>query len=306
MKNRIAVFAVFVMLTVLVTGCQMVRKETKNDNFAQIDLQTGKTEEKNMGVSDLSRGDLQAMFEEVNNETVLDFYYADYNKDNAHEAFVLTENKLWYISPASCDIILEDLQEVDVSASDVLSFSTKEYLLLQFSKGSKNTRVFSIDNENRVMEAAISNKGIFRVDREGTMTLKVRTSVDEKAEDGVTYYLHYQIDGGFREYGGIPISEEQFLEYEGAEEILNDIHQRFENKEAAISFLYRSNSIININISVSDDGEKSSYNMTVKYGNTGVIPVKKRLSKGKVETAYMIEIATFPTIFKHPVKTIAE
>lgn len=306
MKKKISVMIAVFALIGTVTGCQMINTETKNENSAQIELQTDKTEEESAEISNLSKGDLKAMFEEVNNEAVLKFFYDDYNKDGVHEAFALTENNLWYISPAGCEIVIEKLQNVDVPMSEILSFQTKDYLLLQFDKAVKNTLIYSIDNEDKLMEANISDKGIFTVGQDGTMRLVMQQGGAAEKKEQVTCYLYYQIDEGFREYGAIPISEEQFLEYEGADEILEKLYKEFEGKEVAFTFLYRSNHIIDINIAVSSQEDKANYNIEVKYGNVNVEAILKHPVNGKAETAYMLDIATFPTSFKHPMKYISE
>lgn len=309
MKNKMIIFVGMIILIVASAGCQIINMETKKENSARIQLQTDNTEKKNSRVSDFSKSDLEAMFKDVNDEAVLNFFYDDYNKDGVHEAYVLTEDKLWYISCSGCEIVLEKLQHVDAFESKILSFVTKDYLLLQYEDNLNNTRVYSIDNKNKVMEADVSDRGVISVDKDGEITLKVRISNQKdsaKPEEWGTYYIYYQIEEGFREYGAIPICEEQFLEYEGAENILDKIYQEYKGREVSVAFLYRANHIIHINISVADKQKKMYYNLPVQYGIKEVKPVSDKIYKGKAEAAYMVNIATFPTSFKHPVKSVAE
>jgi len=298
-------------IAIIIYGCSFVTTQTKSENGAEIELTIEKTEnEKADEKADLSRGDLFTMFEEVNNETVIDFLYDDYNKDGQYEAFVLTREdteKLWYMSSDGCEIVLEDLGENGNSEADILTYSVKDYLLLQREKnGKKNTLVYSIDNDNMVIEINISGKGYLYQNQEGELFLQVaedeNTALQNDTYSYCNYYLYYALDEGFKEYGGIPVAEEQFLEFEGAQEILDGLYQACKDYEVEYSFLYRSNHYIDINITLRKDGKIEFKHMTVKYDLYKVTSVSDELMEGKVETAHILSIATYPIAFKHPIK----
>ena len=248
------------------------------------------------------------MFEEVNNETVIDFLYDDYNRDGLYEAFVLTrenEDKLWYISADGCEIVQENLGDAGKAQADILAYRIKHYLLLQQEiDGRKNTLVYSVDNDNKVSEINISGKGYLNQNQDGELILQVvREEYDatgKKQAAVYDYYLYYALDEGFQEYGAIPIAEEQFLEFEGAGEVLDKIYQDYQEYEVECSFLYRSNHYIHINITLKKDGNLENKHMTLKYDLNSVKGTSEHLMEGKVDTAYMLEIATYPTAFRHP------
>ena len=258
--------------------------------------------------ADFSEGDLFTMFEEINNETVVDFLYDDYNRDGLYEAFVLTrenEDRLWYISADGCEIVQENLGDAGKAQADILAYRIKHYLLLQQEiNGRKNTLVYSVDNDNKVSELNISGKGYLYQNQEGELLLQVvkeeHNASGERKDAVYDYYLYYALDEGFQEYGAIPIAEEQFLEFEGAREVLDKIYQEYQEYEVECSFLYRSNHYIHINITLKKDGNLENKHMTLKYDLSGVQSTSEHLTEGKVETAYMLEIATYPTAFRHP------
>ncbi len=291
-------------------GCSLLETETRSENENEIQLSFEEKESSEVkSEMDFSQGDLYTMFSEVNNEEVESFLYDDYNKDGIHEAFVVTKEqnkyKLWYMSPADCKMIYENIEYVDVQKTEILSFETKDYLLLQQSiKGQLNTLVYSVDNENEVNQAKISGKGYIRTNAAGEIFLDVYESVPEqsnmKQQDYITYYLYYVYDNGFKEYGAIPIGQEQFLLFEGAQEILDDIYTKYSDTQVELTYLYRANHYINVNITVYENSRIEYRNLILHYDNEKVSYVSEEVAKGKVEVAHTLDIATFPTAFKQP------
>ncbi len=300
---------VYTMLIVLcLYGCDWMQSDSKSENENEINLVFEEKESSEVkSEMDFSQGDLYTMFAEVNNEEIENFLYNDYNKDGLHEAFVVTKKEdvynLWYMSPTECKVVLTDLQFVDNIDTSILTFETRDYLLLQQSEsGVMKTLVYSLDNENMVNQSNISNKGYIHQSTSGELFLDVYQTTDKKKSEQkvITYYLYYMLDNGFREYGAIPISQEQFLEFAGAQIILDDIYEQFGDTPVEISYLYRANHYMNVNITAYGEDRISYHNLTLYYDNKKVSYVSEEMEEGKVETAHMLSIATFPTAFKKP------
>lgn len=291
-------------------GCSFTDSEMKSENEAAIVLSLDETEESmSVNDSDFSEGDLLALFEAVNNEDIREFVYDDYNKDGIHEAFVLTQEddccKLWYVHSKECQIVCENLENLDNPAITVLDFNTKAYLLVQQSENDiRNTLVYSIDNNNQVVEAGISQNGRLVKTEDDEIWLQIdqkQATENSFTVDTKTYYLYYVYDEGFREYGGIPIGLEQFLEFEGSQEIIDHISELYSDYDIEYSFLYRANHYINVNVTLLKEESAAVYkNMTLTYDDVGVTPVSENPEDGKIEIAHILNIATFPTAFKHP------
>lgn len=290
-------------------GCSMIESESQQENDTAIILSWDDTEEDvSVKKADFTEKDLHAIFEAVNNEEIVDFVYDDYNRDGIHEAFVLTKKEelynLWYVHSNECQIISENLKDIDEPATDVLGFNTKAYLLIQQKKDDvRNTIVYSIDNNDQVRESGISKKGYLTNAADGEILLQIDqklATADSFVVETKTYYLYYVFDEGFREYGAIPIGMEQFLEFKGAQEIIDSISEKYSDYEIEYSFLYRANHYMNVNIALSKDGNTIYKNMTLAYDESRVKKLSETLSDGKMETAYMLSAATFPMAFKHP------
>lgn len=296
-------FLLYGVLIFCLSGCSFVKTERKSENEAEITLalQDG-TEEQSEKQWDLSRGDLLTMFEAVSNEEIISFLYDDYNKDGIHEAFVLTKEDdytIWYMSSEGCELVEEGIEQIDEAQTDLLSYRTKDYAIIQHvNRGIPVTFLYSVDNNNGVIEPDISGCGYLRQNEKNELEFRIFN--DTQGKKYCTYYLYYLMDDGFREYGAIPISEEQFLEFAGAGELLDEVKAPYGDKLIETSFLYRSNHYININLTIFNEGQLDYRNMTVYYDNTHVEKRMDKPSHGKVEIAHMLEIATFPTAFKHP------
>ncbi|MBQ4059330.1 MAG: hypothetical protein IJD40_10405 [Lachnospiraceae bacterium] len=297
-------------LIVCLSGCSFVNKETKSENENEIKLEFEQAKSSEIeSEMDFSPGDLYIMFEEMNNEQIENFLYDDYNKDGIHEAFVVTkdmnEYKLWYMSPSDCKIVTDNLENVDNLNTAILSFEIKDYLLLQqIVDGRKNTLVYTLNNDNKVIQSNISGKGYIRHTATGDIFLDVYETADDnnqiEEQEYITYYLYYIYDAGFREYGAIPIGQEQFLKFEGAQDILDGIYEKYPDTQLEISYLYRANHYININIAVYGDNAIEYRHITLSYDEKKVECISEEVNKGKVETAHILGIATFPTAFKEP------
>lgn len=302
MKGR---YVFLLMMSILsLTGCsdQKVYDADSEEDNVRIMLDTTERDNKKEK-TDFSRGDLYTMFEEVNNENVVDFEYGDYNKDGTHEAFVLTNDngyKLWYMHDQGCELVIEKFTEDEKISVDKVDYSTKSYLFLhRVENGKKNTLVYTIDNADGVLEPNVSGKGYLSEEGKNNLVLRVYSG-EEDADGYCDYYLYYNPDEGFKEYGGIPIAEEQFLEFDGAAEILADLHKEYEGYDLDISYLYRSNRYIHLNITYYDGSKLQYKHTTLQYDDTKVTLTGSLIEEGREETAHILGSATFPTAFKHP------
>ncbi|MBO5470262.1 MAG: hypothetical protein J6A03_11075 [Lachnospiraceae bacterium] len=289
---------------VLLMGCKGTNRLESEQGAVDIRITLDTTEnDVKDKTTDLSRGDLFIMFEEMNNETVMDFQYGDYNKDGTHEAFVVTNSdgyKLWYMHPAGCELVEDNFEGKTIVTTDTLEFSTKKYLLLQQEiAGHPNTLVYTLDNKDQVVQPIVSGRGYLKEESGNHMVLRVYGDKD-KADEYCDYYLYYNPDEGFKEYGGIPIVEEQFLEFQGSSDILEDIRELYGEYELDITYLYRSNQYMNINWSFYEEGKIQYRHATLQYDNEKVRVAGELDQKGRAEIADVLEIATFPTAFKHP------
>ncbi len=287
-------------------GCSYPDDSVKRENQAAIQLEMDTENVQKQDGKDLSKGDLLAMFEEKNNDQVLNFLYSDYNRDGRHEAFVLTTgNKyvLWYISPDDFEQVRE-FNEIRERETGILSFVTKEYVSVTEEKAEQPVSyVFSVDNRNRVLETGLSGGGHIYRNLNRDIQFDV---IDEKQGTTGTYYLYYSMDEGFKEFGAIPISREQFLEFDGAQEVLEELDDTYGESGVEYEFLYRTNSVIQINMEWKNGSKMEQRHLTLSYDERGTVSTSESVEPGKIEFAHFLEIATYPVVFKHPVQARSE
>ena len=266
----------------------------------------------------VSDNELKQMLEEYTGKEVVCFQCDDYDGDGGLEAFGLVGEldregygddgiyfgELYFVGKGKIQQLcsangywMSTLKKFEFG--DVKFFGLGEY----FATGDL-TYVFGVD-ENGAYEPSVSRKGQ-GLTQTGENTLTILQSAYDGTTDGSghtwkPYYLYW--DGfDFKEYGGMEISQEQFLRCAGAQAVADEIA----NRGCWITnIFYRENGMIHINYT---DGFSNS-NATLRLSNGQVqlidaddgYSVENPLadsSYGGVYAAALIpEIATYPAGF---------
>lgn len=245
------------------------------------------------------------LLEEANAEDILLFLYDDYDGDGIHEAFALIgdtsaytmyEGDLWFVSPLFCRALQTGLSYCDISAQGdqppILFTAEENY------GGSGSTSYLWTVVDSAPVEVQESMSGGFEYG--GGNVFYAYPDAFDMFSDGTGHSwkrYYYFLDGTeMREYGGIYITLDDLLEFEGAGEILSDaMAEGYEIGE----IIYRSNGIINVNL-VHRDGKLDSYdNLTLMYDDVRVVDLGERFG-GVYLPANDPAIADYPTEFVHP------
>ncbi|MGI6588592.1 MAG: hypothetical protein ACOX2N_07485 [Peptococcia bacterium] len=252
-------------------------------------------------------------------ENVVKVFYDDFDGDGVKEAFVLTgeltnkqdecswsEGKVWFVgqfyemvqdglfthfSFEPSIITLDDIKLLHVPkeyATGCHSFlfgvvKEEPYTYFDYEKGYIYEENGSLLLNNDAYDAYYeADTGMF---------------VGHTYKD---YYLYCEKDDdnfkGFREYGAVEISLEQFLKFKGAQDMLEQI-KAINNNAEITNILYRENEVINLNYIIRDDLGYAQKNATVNYNDKEVYNFIA--GDGKYEKAIIPEIASYP-IFKEP------
>ncbi|MDD2402116.1 MAG: stalk domain-containing protein [Clostridia bacterium] len=272
----------------------------------------------------LDESTLIESFKKQKDENVLKVFYDDFDSNGNYEAFILTGNlindgesegwsngKVWFVNDKDIKMLQGELfaqfsfnPEIMIIDDVKLLHVRKEYATGSTSflfgvagdstyncLGDQRGAIIEKDGEillsHDTYDAAYDNKmGSF-----SGHTWKNYYLYPEKIEDSNTIKFH--------EYGAIEISLDQFLEFQGAQDVINQIKAKDDSVEIK-NILYRENKIININYVVKNNLGYSQNYVTVNYNDTEVYNFI-RGEGGKYETAIIPEIATYP-IFKSPIK----
>ena len=247
--------------------------------------------------------------ETVGEANVFAFETNDFDGDGRAEAFCATgedfDITLWFVTENGAEQILKD-EYLVYDAPHLLDFGTDKFYTIELSFGTVSfSHIYGV-KDGKWYEHEFSGK-VSSITQTGTNSL---TGVDEGGYDAFcdengndagghtykTYYFYYE--GGFKEYGGIEISDYDFLKLDGAREILDMID---ESGVSIKNILYRGGvGIITINCYEFDpeDGWTENTYLTVAVDGNSASLVENELNDGVMAPAMISEIATYPEGFK--------
>ena len=207
---------------------------------------------------------------------------AEYGNHNASE--------LWFASNGRAYKLEERVTTNDVNARSIpciVKSSGNVYFVIQYFDGQsgkcsyfliKNSAVSKIEGETALNLVPYGNYGDL-TGEEFDYDVNVMTGSIYKK------FWYYFLDNKIHKYYSREITREEFLKYDGAEELIKEIT---ENRQEVNSILKRGNGIININHSQKyDSGSELFYNTTVKYRNGKVFKTEEySLQAGTYEDTY--------------------
>lgn len=235
-----------------------------------------------------SEADLINNLKNVTSDDIVQTCYDDFNSDGIYEMFALTgqdSGDAWFVSESQT-------KKLNNSHFNAATGETQSYVITDngkkyfeffevYGNGQVNSIVCTLQTNGDVEEVKFS--GYLEHNQYGwCVTNSTYDSTIEKSDfNSGNYYgmvgtwknYWYYIDetsGTFKEYGGTEITKEQFLSFNGAEDILNLI-----TDGQIYNILYRDNGIININI-ISESGmfaDNDAYacsNILVGYDDNSV------------------------------------
>ncbi|MEI6578136.1 MAG: hypothetical protein WCN92_01580, partial [Eubacteriales bacterium] len=234
---------------------------------------------------------------------ILTFAYDDYDKDGTKEAFAFTgiynqrkntyRGELWYVNANGAQKLMETDEYWEVCKK--LDFEKRNYCVMEkyFTTGS-TSYVWGVINGEAIKDP-ISGKvnGLNITDGEllGTQsTYDMTYDKSSKISTGHTWksYYFYE-DNGIKEYGGNVITVDEFLKFDGASEILDDIKRL---GCEVTNILYRENGIINLNYHIETDSYIDNSNKIIKYSDNHVDVLFTEY--GIYSAALVWDIATYP------------
>ena len=232
---------------------------------------------------------------------VTQFFCDDYDGDGTQEAFALIDRgsdetaiigDVWFVSETRVEALQTGasylwLEQCGDTAP--ILFSAEEW----YGGSASVSRVWRVDGGAPV-QVDISGLNSFR-HGEGNEYYATLDAFDGSSDGtGHTwkrYYFYYE-NGQIYEYGGIYISMEELLEFDGAQAIIDAA--RNEGREID-DIIYRGNGIININ---THKGQANG-NMTLRYDAVGVTRLEEDYG-GVYMLASGLREAVYPQQFVHP------
>lgn len=250
--------------------------------------------------------------EELGSENFRLFEYGDYDGDGIYEAFafICTEEDpdtgtvtgdLWFVSPLFCEPVQTGLSYYELrklgNSAPILFTAEEGY----GGSGSRTYLWSVVDSAPVAVEADIY--GGFEIG-EGNEFYAYPSAFDGYS-DGTGHswkQYYFYLDGlEMREYGGLYISRDQLMMFDGASEIVQ--REEAQNK-TLVSIIYRENGIINLNFCENGSHAlKSNTNVTLRYNGPSVTLWNEDI--GVYELACDPARAVYPASFVLPEATAA-
>ena len=262
--------------------------------------------------------DYRTRLESVCSDKIVDFIYDDFDADGTNEAFATSTKDafdtgsdcitadVWYITDTDVKKLYADLRASVVEAekcSVIVKLDSKGKKLVAVSEWyqtGNSAYIWYVQDGEAVLDAGTSGKGIcFIKNNEEYGWIEGCSSAYDNLTDNTghtwkTYYFYF--DDGLKEYGGIPVSEDDVKGIRGGKGILQSIRE----KGKIQSIFARENGIIQINYLA----ENVNCNATLLYRNQSLeilayhdadADALENSNQGGVYTAAMIaSIATYP------------
>lgn len=279
-----------------------------------------------------TENELIQKFKNTYSDTIIKTYYNDFDNDGINEMFVfagksyddegmqmtLLGGGVWFVS----DNIIERIDNGNNGIGIILSRDDYAPSYINYDNGMQFAfQAIWGNGQTRTTVCTVKNGNVIKSGFEGSLMngengWYVATSTydgmisKDNFNKGLFYgsqrswknYWYYfdNTSNTFKEYGGTEITKEQFLQFDGAEDILNEI-----TDGEIYNILYRDNSIININIIrnnglFSDNDSYRCSNILVGYDDNSVWKIDD--NDGIYLPALDSTIATYPK-FKEPDST---
>lgn len=243
---------------------------------------------------------LLGILEEYTSEPVLNFLYDDFDGNAAYEAIAFCGRQdefdgsyigVFYLVTEDGVQIIRDFDGY-WDAGKLYDFGTaKIFAITQYFTTGGITSYYQLDEGViREIDGSGIGDGLYQ-DEDGRMCMtdsQCDAGVDGSGHTWNVYYFYW--DDGLKEYGGTPVTAEEFLAYEGAGQILEQIEA---DGYEVVSIYQRKNGIININCC--DGIWNRNVRAVYSDGKVEVSPITEGYyyEEGIIKPALNEEIATY-------------
>ncbi len=108
-------------------------------------------------------------------------------------------------------------------------------------------------------------------------------------------YLYYE-NGAYKEYGALKLSEEQFMQYDNAANVLSDICHAQNSDRIEFSYFLRENGIVHVNCSLTDEDESIQFfYYTLQTDGRHLTGGLGNVYDGQMESYFSTLEVTYPT-----------
>lgn len=204
-----------------------------------------------------------ALLDESCGSQIYVYTSVDMNKDGINEMIGVTDDDfaVWYCSSdlAECYMVSDGpSQWYDDCAIKEIEFDEERHVVINTYNLMGNSKAYSIlALHNGKMEILVDdNYGYVYANEKNDIILDVESYDGEYDKDGDFWLMHTWVDtylyyegGKYKEYGAAALDEKDFLKYDNAREVLDEIDRENRNEdvlEMRYSYFIRENGIVHI------------------------------------------------------------
>lgn len=265
MNKKILILMIIVCLTL--AGCA---KEV-------IPQQTGQSSSIPASSSSIaSPEELKSILAKYTSDKVV-FFQSFAIDSNQNAAFAVTGTDIWYITASGAQKLKSGIclpQDNQPDTSVIWTVDGTTIFKFENIPGGSSTESYAwYVKDGKPVELSYTGMSLSYIGS-GQFTT-IGEGFDSNFTDGLgvghtykTYYLYWSNDG-FKEYGGLKITEQQLLKVNGAQAIIDAISK---SGHTIDDIYYRANNIININYHSGDKQNGDFDNVTLVYKNNTVTP----------------------------------
>lgn len=207
---------------------------------------------------------------------IMEYKYIDMDQDGNNEIIgIYQEEELWHIMYlCSNDRVCHELESFRYDHCNLLLYPVYDdasylgtHLIVNVYDDTgidKHFSIYALDNHK--MQPVISNQfGYIYLDDISVINQTLYLNVEDYG-DGCSAITYLCFDGSaYKEYGLSRLSEEQFMQYGNAEEVLADIRAVTDSDSIKFSYFLRTNRHVLIQCeSVSESGDTQFYHFTLR------------------------------------------
>ena len=263
--------------------------------------------------------ELMAEVQGADNKKIWFTYTDDFDLDHKPESFAFVgknveDTALCYADEDGVHYLIDKISAADKAPVTVMTDGKNRWVRVEsFGGSSTRSYLFYMRNGRPVLDRDLDAMLVTAYESSGeTLFTGLKDDFSQHPKisgPGYLYYWYFWDDytEKFREFGAIPITEEQLLEFDGAAGILSMIEE--ENGQIT-EILYRANHIININYGVEEEDEiVTRHTYTLEYDNNSVSILPEcsgayfndqLTNGGTYQRASIPEIAVYPEEFLPP------
>lgn len=293
----------------IVTETESVQAEAVPEESVETEYQSVNAEgAREATVSEEERKLLDSL-EKESGQQAETYLYTDMNHDGEKEMVGVTlkdgRYQIWYISGdgSICEQAGTTVQEMDACELAEMDLGTETHAVINVYNMMGTNKQYSIlaIHEDKPELIVSNHYGYVHMNEKGDILLDVEeydAMYDKETESwlGHTWkntYLYYN-SGVYKEYGAVTLTDEEFMNYDNAEEVKKDIQEQNGSDGIVFSYFLRENEILHIQCVLEEGDYIRYFYYTMNIDGNYLWGDEDNYHEGSMQTSFSELEVTYP------------